>query len=317
MRRQNSLLFFIFTLAVIVLLVSLTVVIGHQAAFFKSIEGVNALIPYSILLGGCFSLFAVVRWVFCKISDLSAECRSLHNSYNEVSLTYQRARDDLNNLYNAAIQSLAATMEARDADVLGHHLKHVADYSLALAVELGLSPEELTDIYYASILHDLGKIGISESILNKPSRLSEDELTKIRQHPEIGARIVNTLVTTENILSLILHHHEFYDGTGYPTGLAKQQIPLGARIIAIADAYDAMTSNRPYRRAFPHNRAVVELIQNAGTQFDPYLVMRFLEIIGREKPKLPDIKKPSPVSSSIIRPGFTNIDEKLLFVRID
>lgn len=267
--------FILISATIVAVLLSLTVEIGRQAAF-------NSL-PLR-LIRYRWQGFAVVGVLFlflCCTGRMYLRCRNLQRECRAIRLECERTKQEIDRIYSAAINTLAATLEAHDGEMLGKHLSRVACYSLALARELGLSPEETAEIYYASILHDIGKIGISEAILNKPAPLTGDEREEVRRHPEIGARIVEKLLEKEGILSSILHHHEFYDGTGYPSGLARQEIPLGARIISIADAYDAMTSNRPYRPAFTHEQAIVELIRNAGKQFDPYLLMRFLDVLER------------------------------------
>lgn len=253
--------------------------LGQKAALLDSlsISGVfqNRHLGTWGIAGGVFFLCLIFTGMMCL------KCRSLQRRCEAAEKEFERAREEIARVSVAAIEALAATLEARDKEMLGGHLVRVACYSLALARELGLSPEETAEIYYASMLHDIGKIGIPEEILNKTSPLTKEDREKIRKHPEIGIGIVKKLLDKENILSSILHHHEYYDGTGYPSGLARQEIPLGARIISIADAYDAMTSNRPYRPAFTHEQAIVELIRNAGKQFDPYLLMRFLDILER------------------------------------
>gem|GEM_PF-3911955 len=291
--RKPEAVFIVVSAAIIAILMFLTVEIGRQAAIISYPAKIPGYSHFSGILGGCFLLLSVLFWVCKKAAGLLASYRNLNREYIAIKNDLEKTKQEINQLYSAAIKSLVSTLDARDEEMLGCHLERVAGYSLALAKELDLSPEEMTEIYYASVLHDIGKIGISEAILNKPTRLNSDEMEKIRRHPEIGTRIVEKLLNKEGILCPILHHHEFYDGTGYPSGLAKQEIPLGARIISIADAYDAMTSNRPYRRAFTHEQAVVELIRNAGTQFDPYLIMRFLEIVERGDLKNPRESVPS------------------------
>jgi HD-GYP domain-containing protein (c-di-GMP phosphodiesterase class II) len=130
-----------------------------------------------------------------------------------------------------------------------------------------------------SLLHDIGKIGITDSILLKPDSLTEEEWVEMKKHPVIGYRIASASPDLQQISSYILRHHERYDGGGYPDGLKGEEIPLLARIISIADAYDAMTSDRPYRQGMPKTRAINELKKNAGSQFDPNLVNIFLEAI--------------------------------------
>ena len=132
------------------------------------------------------------------------------------------------------------------------------------------------------MLHDIGKIGISDQILNKPSALNEDELAIMRTHPEIGYRIAMASPDLAPIADLILTHHERWDGKGYPNQIAGEKIPLLSRILAVADAYDAMTEDRVYRKALPRERAIEEIRKNAGTQFDPQIAALFLEIVVRD-----------------------------------
>ncbi|MGB9791431.1 MAG: HD-GYP domain-containing protein [Thermacetogeniaceae bacterium] len=265
--------------AITVALMLLTWELGRKAALLTNTPVLSHLQSHLFgvwgITGGIFFLFLIYTGKVCL------KCRSLQIRCEAAEKESERAREEAARISVAAVKALAATLEARDREMLGSHLARVACYSLALARELGLSPEETAEIYYASMLHDIGKIGISEEILNKTSPLTKEEREEIRKHPEIGTGIVRKLLDKENILLSILHHHEWYDGTGYPSGLARQEIPLGARIISIADAYDAMTSNRPYRPAYTHEQAIVELIRNAGKQFDPYLLMRFLDILER------------------------------------
>lgn len=155
------------------------------------------------------------------------------------------------------------------------------DITLAMAKELRLSEEELETLRYATFLHDAGKISISEDILAKPSGLTDKEYESIKKHPYRGAKLIKPLDVLKPIVPIILYHHEKYDGTGYPKGLKKDQIPLGARIMAVVDAFWAMTSKRPYRKKVSIQRAVDEIKKNSGTQFDPKVVETFLEVVKR------------------------------------
>jgi HD-GYP domain-containing protein (c-di-GMP phosphodiesterase class II) len=144
---------------------------------------------------------------------------------------------------------------------------------------MGLSPEEVDVIRHASILHDVGKIGIREKILKKPGLLTEEERREMEYHPFIGTRILQSVKLLEPVMPLVYHHHERYDGTGYPDGLKGEEIPLGSRIIAVADAFESMTSDRPYRKALPLEEALAELRRGAGRQFDPRVVEVFLRLV--------------------------------------
>ena len=157
------------------------------------------------------------------------------------------------------------------------HSARVSLYCEKLALALGYTPEHINQIKTAGLVHDIGKIGIDESILNKVERLDHEEWLSIRKHPEAGWRILNSVNEFSELSEFILTHHEHYDGSGYPRGLKGEAIPIEARIIAIADAYDAMTSKRSYREALSKASAQKELIKFSGTQFDPKLVIVFID----------------------------------------
>lgn len=145
---------------------------------------------------------------------------------------------------------------------------------------MDLASKEIEKIYLAARLHDIGKIGINTTILNKPQKLSAEEFAHIKDHPIIGAEIIKKVNTMADLVPLILHHHERYDGKGYPAGLKDDQIPLGSRIIALADSLDAMTSHRPYKNPYPFSKALNEIVANSGSQFDPQVVNVFLSAIS-------------------------------------
>ena len=143
---------------------------------------------------------------------------------------------------------------------------------------MGLARSEVDTIRHASLLHDVGKIGISEQILLKPGRLTDDEFETIKSHPHIGAGILNSIEFLKNVCEIIKHHHERYDGKGYPSGLASNDIPLGSRIICVADSFDAITSCRPYRKPLTFDEATDEVKRCAGSQFDPIVVEAFTRL---------------------------------------
>ena len=177
----------------------------------------------------------------------------------------------------STIYALAATVDAKDHHTYGHSRK-VSDYSVAIAEALGMPQDRIATIRAAALLHDIGKIGVPDSILRKEGPLTEEEWEPIKAHPQLGVDIVKHVVDLVNCLPAILHHHEHYDGKGYPSGLKGESIPLEARILAIADAYDAITSPRPYREQLSPQQALNELKRCAGTQFDPELVALFCKI---------------------------------------
>ncbi len=185
--------------------------------------------------------------------------------------------NDYRNILVETIFSLTEAVEARDGYTLNHSRK-VTKISLEIAVRMGLKPKMLEQIKVGGLLHDIGTVGISDLILRKTSALSKIEFAKIKKHPEIGSKIVTPIEKFCKIKDIILHHHEQYDGQGYPGGLEKEQIPIGARILAVANFYDAITSSRYYRKAVSHKRAVKEIIKESGTKFDPKVVEAFLKI---------------------------------------
>ncbi|MFP4522266.1 MAG: HD-GYP domain-containing protein, partial [Fibrobacterota bacterium] len=169
-------------------------------------------------------------------------------------------------------------VEVKDLYTRGHS-ENVMAYSVKIANALGLDEQLLETIKYGGLLHDIGKIGIGENILNKPGRLTEEEFEVIKFHPALGANIIQDVPYFRDIVPLVMHHHEFFDGRGYPDGLSGTEIPYGARILSVADAFEAMTSDRPYRKSLDINLAKNILIENKGTQFDPDIVDVFVKII--------------------------------------
>ena len=184
-----------------------------------------------------------------------------------------------------AITALVNALEAKDKYTSGHSLR-VANIAVVIARETGLSQEIIDKIQLAGLVHDIGKIGVRELILNKPSGLNEEELQQIQRHPEIGEHILVPIAGDDELLRLVRSHHEHYDGTGYPDGLKDNQIPIGARIMAISDAYEAMTSERPYRAALSHDEARDELKRCKSSQFDPVIVDIFLNSQWLQRPHL-------------------------------
>jgi len=161
----------------------------------------------------------------------------------------------------------------------GHHSESVAQWVRCTGRKLGCSDGEIYDSYWAAMLHDIGKIGVPYPILSKPGPLTKKEWQLMRLHPLIGSNIVQTLDSISRIAPIISSHQEKYDGSGYPSGLQGEEIPVGARILALADAYDAITNDRYYRQARTHDEAVAELNRNSGTHFDPIILKAFIEII--------------------------------------
>ena len=203
----------------------------------------------------------------------------------EVNLLRQKL-EKLNKQANQnlieSIFAFAKTIELKD-HYTGEHVEQTVKYATGIASALGLSKHDTEMIRQAAILHDLGKIGISDKILMKKSKLTDKEMQEIRRHPRIAADILRPIHVLNTIVPFILHHHERWDGKGYPDGLKAEEIPLGARIVAISDVYQALISNRPYRKAFPKKEAMKIIEDAAGTQFDPKIAGIFLGILKKER----------------------------------
>ncbi|TKJ40242.1 hypothetical protein CEE37_07915 [candidate division LCP-89 bacterium B3_LCP] len=214
-----------------------------------------------------------------ELQDLTVQLedknRTLSDQKNEIRELYSQ----LQHSYLGTISALYFALEARDQYTRGHS-ERVFHYSLLVGKLLKLKPEELQNLKYAALLHDLGKIGIPDSILQKSGKLTSEEYTMIKDHPEVGAAILDPIQFLSQTRKIIRHHHEHYNGGGYPDGLQAEDIDIQGRIIAVADAFDAMRSDRPYRKAMTMNQALDELNRLAGAQFCPKCVKAFEMIIS-------------------------------------
>jgi len=173
--------------------------------------------------------------------------------------------------------AFSEALDAKDQYTAGHS-QRVMEYSVGIAKRMKLNEDDVERLRKSAILHDIGKIGIPDIVLHKKTKLTKDEYAVIKSHPEIGATILKSIKSFKDFVPSVYHHHERYDGGGYPQGIHGEKIPLHARIIAVADSFDAMTSNRPYRKAFPFETALSEIEKNRGIQFDPYIAGVFIEI---------------------------------------
>ncbi|MDD5491883.1 MAG: diguanylate cyclase, partial [bacterium] len=210
---------------------------------------------------------------------------------NKKGPTLKYLKEKMDRLNKRANQSLieaifafARTIELKD-HYTGEHVEQTVNFATDIAKALKLPKEDILLIKQASILHDLGKIGISEKILLKPSKLTGKEFNEIKKHPLIGADIIRPIQLLHGLLPYIVHHHERWDGKGYPSGLKGDEIPVGARIIALADVYQALTSNRPYRKAFKKKEAIQIIRKEAGSHFDPQIVSVFIDLLGKHNSK--------------------------------
>lgn len=209
---------------------------------------------------------------------------SLRNRLNELEVVNDSLKGEIERAYNniqkhylETVRSLVAAIDAKDSYTKGHQ-ERVAFFTKILGQELGLTPDEMQLLQQAAILHDIGKIGVPEHILRKPSPLTPEEFNVIKQHPVIGAEIISPVEFLIDAVPIVLHHHEKFDGTGYPEGIKGLRIPLCARIIAVADAIDAMLSQRPYAPAITVEQVREQLVLCSGTQFDPEIAEVALKI---------------------------------------
>ena len=216
-----------------------------------------------------------------RILELSRLQKNLQEEVKVQTREAQEQRRQVEQLSEEIMKTLANTIDAKDKYTNGHSMR-VATYSKEIAKRCGKSLKEQQDIYYIGLLHDIGKIGIPDHIINKPGRLTEEEYQVIRQHPVIGSDILKTISQIPAIVTGARWHHERYDGKGYPDGLSGEDIPESARLIGVADAYDAMTSNRSYRNVLSQELVRAEIEKGKGTQFDPYFAQIMLEIMEED-----------------------------------
>jgi putative nucleotidyltransferase with HDIG domain len=200
-----------------------------------------------------------------------------------IAIDNARLYDDLRGLFYNTVETLVRTIQAKDQYTSGHSTR-VSRYALLIAEKLGLSTKERHQLYLAAMLHDIGKIGVPDELLHRPGRLSDDEMDRVRNHVQLGASMIEMLGEMHPIVPLIRHHHESWDGSGYPDGMKGEEIPLISRIISVADMYDAMTSDRPYRKRRTHQEAVAEILGTTGTKLDPRVAEAFLQVLKEISP---------------------------------
>jgi HD-GYP domain-containing protein (c-di-GMP phosphodiesterase class II) len=234
-----------------------------------------------------------------QLAVFAREVGSLWTAERKRSRELHRAVTSLEETYVATMQSLAQVVEEKDRTTAGH-LGRTQRYGLALAARVDPTLAERPDVAYGFYLHDIGKVGVPEQVLGKPGPLDEGEWRLMREHPAIGARIIEPIRFLTGAMEIVRSHHERWDGGGYPDRLAGDAIPLTARIFALADSFDAMTSDRPYRRAMPVEAAFEEIRKGAGTQFDPRIASEFLALAegGELVTVSPDPLLPRPLAEA-------------------
>lgn len=211
------------------------------------------------------------------VKDQTADIRELLSIEQQKTCELKKALEEIQITYNATLETLSTALDYKDHETEGHS-QRVVKYSLAIANMLNLEKPQKEILARGAILHDIGKIGIPDSILLKPASLTEDEWQQMRKHIEYGYLMLKDIPFLKEATMIVLHHQEKYDGTGYPLGLKGNDIVIGARIFAVADTYDAMTTDRPYRKALSDSYARNEIKRCSGSQFDPTIVEAFLTI---------------------------------------
>ena len=214
------------------------------------------------------------------------QMREIKKINDELAETYER----LEKAYMESIQTVRYTVEAKDTYTRGHS-DRVSEYSVLIGQKLKLSEEDIKRLKIGGLFHDVGKIGVPDSILQKNAKLTDDEYSEIKNHPTIGAHILSTASIFQDIIPIVKYHHERYDGNGYPSQLKGEEIPFLARIAAVADSFDAMTSRRVYRDSLPIEVVIDEITKNRGTQFDPQIADCFLDILKNDFDKIKEIQE--------------------------
>ena len=212
--------------------------------------------------------------------------RQLEAEVELRTLELLESNQRIQQIFLSMLKTLANTLEAKDPYTRGHS-DRVAAHAVAAAAHLEFPAPDLSRLELAGLLHDIGKIGVREAVLHKPGRLTDEEYEHIKAHTVLGERILGPVGEFASILDYVRHHHERVDGGGYPDGLCGDELSLGAKILCACDAYDAMTSDRPYRAAYSHEHACEEIQRCAGTQFDPVVAEVFLEVFGRDAVQAP------------------------------
>ena len=231
---------------------------------------------YAGIFGTTVILVPLLILRFAQVQYIN-KTRTMVNELKTKNIFLEKGTQEIQRLNEGLLDTLAEVVDLRDPDVLGHS-KQVAQYAVMIARKLALPPKQIELVRKAGLLHDIGKLGIAETILFKPELLTPDEYGVVKEHVILGANLLQTCGSLAHLIPIIRHHHEYYNGNGYPDRLVGNNIPLEARIIAVADAIEAMASDRPYRIGLSHIEIMEELKRNSGTQFDPMVVNAFLEI---------------------------------------
>ncbi|OLC20566.1 MAG: hypothetical protein AUH33_03500 [Chloroflexi bacterium 13_1_40CM_68_21] len=251
-----------------------------------AVQGAALALAYQAL--GLFGVFVFtvplcVAWFSFRLyMAKSTEVRQRNEELSTVNELLRQTNDRLEQSHISVIGALIGALEAKESHLSGHAATTM-HYSVEVGRKLGLGAEEIAAIKLGALFHDVGKIGVPESLLSKPAELTDEEWIEMRAHPTIGASLLGNVPMLDRIRPIVVAHHENFDGTGYPAGLKGSEIPLAAQIISVADSFDAMTSERPYRIALRPKQALRELRANSGTQFNPVVVEAFIQVVIEER----------------------------------
>jgi HD-GYP domain-containing protein (c-di-GMP phosphodiesterase class II) len=220
-----------------------------------------------------------------EFSPHLVSAKSIVADLHRQELRIKELEGQVRDLRGALVCSFNQLLDLRDLNT-GVHSTRLAEWGLRVARDLGVPESKMPDIEMGALLHDIGKIGVPDGILNKPGRLTPEEYEIVKRHPEFGWTVIRNLPGLEQTSLYVLHHHENYDGNGYPAKLKSSEIPIGARIVSVIDAFDAMVSSRPYRTGMPLEEAIRRLLEASGTQFDPAVIRSFVPIARSEMPSV-------------------------------
>ena len=280
-----------YVIPILILVIQMSVVVQYGAKVRRDVQfslviyvcapiaaSLIQLFAYGISLTNLMIAFVVALLYLYALSDLNEALETARAREFELLREEQKHERVM---FEQTAEALVSAIEAKDRYTNGHS-KRVAEYSRSIARSAGKSEEECEDIYFAALLHDVGKINVPLKILNKKGHLNDEEYNRVKQHPVVGGQILSNIQLSPEPRIAALYHHERYDGRGYPEGLKGEAIPETARIIAVADAYDAMTSNRSYRRAIAQEQVREELEKGAGTQFDPEFARAMISMVDQD-----------------------------------
>lgn len=256
---------------------------NYKYPYYAMQRGLRALVTVPLVQRDkIIGVLSIYNTKVGKYTPEDVKVLAMFASQAAIAIENARLFEQAQTGYLNTIKTLSNIIDAKDSQTFGHS-ERVMERCMDIAQALKLPEDKKEVLKYAGLLHDIGKIGIDVGILRKPSRLTREEWKIMAMHPVVGSGIVEQIGFLDDLAPIILHHHERYDGKGYPSRLRKEKIPLGARILSVVDAYESMVSDRPYRKALSFKKIRQELLEGAGTQFDPVIVKIFLKIITKKK----------------------------------